>query len=98
MFEWLETPASTAALGVLALEDAGFAVSRGEGTYFLLADPRGLGIEDGAVRTAVSRLVGAGRLVGERIGRRSFYRLSDPAQAEFAAAQAAQKLPCELFE
>ncbi|WP_333617758.1 pyridoxal phosphate-dependent aminotransferase [Dietzia sp.] len=36
--------------GVLrgALEDAGFAVSRGEGTYFLLADPRGLGIEDGA--------------------------------------------------
>ena len=44
------------------------------------------GISESLVRTAVSRLVGAGRLVGERIGRRSFYRLSDPAQAEFRQA------------
>ncbi|WP_343079419.1 PaaX family transcriptional regulator C-terminal domain-containing protein [Ostreiculturibacter nitratireducens] len=44
------------------------------------------GISESLVRTAVSRLVGAGRLVGERIGRRSYYRLSDAAQAEFRAA------------
>ena len=44
------------------------------------------GISESLVRTAVSRLVGAGRLVGERIGRRSFYRLSAPAQEEFRQA------------
>jgi phenylacetic acid degradation operon negative regulatory protein len=44
------------------------------------------GISESLVRTAVSRLVGAGRLAGERIGRRSYYRLTEAAQAEFAAA------------
>lgn len=44
------------------------------------------GISESLVRTAVSRLVSAGRLVGERVGRRSYYRLSEAAQAEFRAA------------
>ncbi|MDF0600422.1 PaaX family transcriptional regulator C-terminal domain-containing protein [Psychromarinibacter sp. C21-152] len=44
------------------------------------------GISESLVRTAVSRLVGAGRLVGDRVGRRSYYRLTAAAQAEFRAA------------
>ncbi|RJE87362.1 PaaX family transcriptional regulator [Paracoccus onubensis] len=44
------------------------------------------GISESLVRTAVSRLVGAGRLVGERVGRKSFYRLSLAGQAEFRQA------------
>lgn len=44
------------------------------------------GISESLVRTAVSRLVSAGRLVGERIGRKSFYRLSREGQAEFRSA------------
>lgn len=44
------------------------------------------GLSESLVRTAVSRLVGAGRLEGERIGRSSFYRLTADAEAEFAAA------------
>lgn len=44
------------------------------------------GISESLVRTAMSRLVAAGRLRGERIGRRSFYRLSLAAQAEFRQA------------
>ncbi|WP_258597248.1 phenylacetic acid degradation operon negative regulatory protein PaaX [Mesorhizobium sp. AR07] len=43
-------------------------------------------ISETLVRTAVSRLVAAGQLSGEREGRRSFYRLAAPARAEFAAA------------
>ncbi|PII39244.1 hypothetical protein T190_08555, partial [Sinorhizobium meliloti CCBAU 01290] len=46
----------------------------------------GVGISETLVRTAVSRLVAAGQLAGEREGRRSFYRLTDAARAEFAAA------------
>ena len=46
----------------------------------------GHGISEGLVRTAVSRLVASGRLEGERIGRRSYYRLTPGARAEFAAA------------
>ncbi|WP_420333754.1 PaaX family transcriptional regulator C-terminal domain-containing protein [Roseibium sp.] len=46
----------------------------------------GQGISESLVRTAVSRLVAAGKLAGERIGRRSFYRLTDQAQAEFRSA------------
>ncbi|WP_085028286.1 phenylacetic acid degradation operon negative regulatory protein PaaX [Ensifer aridi] len=46
----------------------------------------GVGISETLVRTAVSRLVSAGQLVGEREGRRSFYRLTGTARAEFAAA------------
>lgn len=44
------------------------------------------GLSETLVRTAVSRLVAAGQLVGERVGRRSFYRLTAQAQAEFAQA------------
>lgn len=45
-----------------------------------------VGISETLVRTAVSRLVASGQLTGEREGRRSFYRLTAPARAEFAAA------------
>lgn len=44
------------------------------------------GLSETLVRTAVSRLVAAGQLVGERIGRRSFYRLTPRAKVEFAQA------------
>ncbi|MBW8318859.1 MAG: hypothetical protein K0M49_21810 [Arenimonas sp.] len=45
-----------------------------------------LGISETLVRTAVSRLVAAEQLVGERDGRRSYYRLATGARTEFAAA------------
>lgn len=45
-----------------------------------------IGISENLVRTAVSRLVAAGRLEGERAGRRSFYRLAPAARAEFLQA------------
>jgi phenylacetic acid degradation operon negative regulatory protein len=45
-----------------------------------------VGISETLVRTAVSRLVAAGQLAGRRIGRRSFYRLTAAAAAEFAQA------------
>ncbi|MEH0069253.1 PaaX family transcriptional regulator C-terminal domain-containing protein [Pannonibacter sp. Pt2-lr] len=44
------------------------------------------GINESLVRTAVSRLVAAERLTGERIGRRSYYRLAEAARAEFQQA------------
>lgn len=44
------------------------------------------GISETLVRTAVSRLVAAGRLVGDRHGRRSYYRLTEEARLEFARA------------
>lgn len=44
------------------------------------------GISESLVRTAVSRLVAAGQLDGSRVGRRSFYRLTPEARAEFAYA------------
>ena len=47
-----------------------------------------VGISENLVRTAVSRLVAAGRLEGERIGRRSYYRLAHEAHAEFTDAAA----------
>lgn len=46
----------------------------------------GAGLNEGLVRTAVSRLMAAGVLVGQREGRRSFYGLSETARAEFALA------------
>ncbi|MDO4230767.1 MAG: PaaX family transcriptional regulator C-terminal domain-containing protein [Lautropia sp.] len=46
----------------------------------------GVGISETLVRTAVSRLVSAGQLIGERIGRRSYYRLTPQARADFAEA------------
>jgi phenylacetic acid degradation operon negative regulatory protein len=45
-----------------------------------------LGINESLARTAVSRLVASGVLEGERLGRRSYYRLTEPAGADFAAA------------
>ncbi len=45
-----------------------------------------VGLSESLVRTAVSRLVAADQLVGERNGRRSFYQLTKAARAEFAAA------------
>lgn len=45
-----------------------------------------VGINESLVRTAVSRLVAASRLEGERIGRRSYYRLRSSAVAEFMQA------------
>lgn len=43
-----------------------------------------VGITETLVRTAVSRLVTGDQLKGERVGRRSYYRLAPNAQAEFA--------------
>jgi len=48
-----------------------------------------VGISETLVRTAVSRLVAAGRLEGRRAGRRSYYRLSEAARTEFDAADRA---------
>lgn len=45
-----------------------------------------VGISETLVRTAVSRLVAAGQLTGEREGRRSYYSLTEAAQTDFAAA------------
>ena len=47
-----------------------------------------VGISETRVRTAVSRLVAAGRLEGMRAGRLSYYRLTEAARGEFAAAVA----------
>ena len=45
-----------------------------------------VGVSESLVRTAVSRLVAASQLTGERIGRRSYYRLRSWAVAEFMQA------------
>jgi phenylacetic acid degradation operon negative regulatory protein len=45
-----------------------------------------LGIGEGAVRTAMSRLAADGWLVRSRVGRNSFYRLADKGRDTFAAA------------
>lgn len=45
-----------------------------------------VGISESLVRTAVSRLVAASQLTGERIGRRSYYRLQRTAAATFMEA------------
>ncbi|MFC0206855.1 PaaX family transcriptional regulator C-terminal domain-containing protein [Chelativorans intermedius] len=45
-----------------------------------------VGISETLVRTAVSRLVAAQRLRGERLGRRSYYRLDASARKEFEQA------------
>ncbi|MFZ5964231.1 PaaX family transcriptional regulator C-terminal domain-containing protein [Thalassococcus sp. BH17M4-6] len=44
------------------------------------------GLNETLVRTAVSRLVASGNLEGVRIGRKSYYRLSERARAEFREA------------
>lgn len=45
-----------------------------------------VGLSESLVRTAVSRLVSAGQLSGERKGRRSFYRLTPTAAKDFQTA------------
>lgn len=45
-----------------------------------------VGINESLVRTAVSRLVAASQLDGERVGRRSYYRLRRTAAADFQRA------------
>lgn len=52
----------------------------------LIALGRQAGLSETLVRTAVSRLVGAERLEGTRVGRVSHYRLTPGAEAEFAGA------------
>ena len=56
------------------------------------------GLSESLVRTAVSRLVGAGRLEGMRIGRKSYYRLSDAARDEFREASRLLFLPPPITE
>lgn len=46
----------------------------------------GVGINESLVRTAISRLVAAQRLRGERVGRRSYYHLDASAHQEFEQA------------
>lgn len=52
----------------------------------LIETCRLVGVSESLARTAVSRLVEAGRLRGSREGRRSFYHLTPAAEAEFDAA------------
>lgn len=55
----------------------------------------GVGIAESRVRTAVSRLVAAGRIEGTKLGRRSYYRLTPAAEQEFAQAAALIYAPAE---
>ncbi|MCB1390996.1 MAG: PaaX family transcriptional regulator [Rhodobacteraceae bacterium] len=57
-----------------------------------------VGISETLVRTAVSRLVAAGQLEGWRRGRRSFYRLTERAEAEFADASRLIYGPPEVWQ
>lgn len=79
-------PSRTGSIVVTIFGDA--IVPRGGSVWLgtLLAFFRGLGIEDGAVRTAMSRLTADGWLERRRIGRNSFYRLADQGRAAFEAA------------
>lgn len=86
----------TSLLGERPIKAASFIVT----VYGDVVEPRGgvawignlievcgdVGISATLVRTAVSRLVAAGQLIGERSGKRSFYRLTPDAQIEFASA------------
>ncbi len=55
-------------------------------TGSLIALCERVGINESLVRTAISRLVAARQLAGDRIGKRSFYRLESSAYASFMAA------------
>jgi phenylacetic acid degradation operon negative regulatory protein len=52
----------------------------------LLAFFKAIGISDGVVRTAMSRLAADGWLERHKVGRNSFYRLAEKGRATFAAA------------
>ena len=58
------------------------------GLAMLIALFRAMGVGDGVVRTACSRLARDGWLARRRAGRRSFYRLGSRGLAEFGAAEA----------
>lgn len=80
------TPSRTGSLIVTIFGDA--IVPRG-GTVWLgtLAEIlRAMGVGDGVVRTAVSRLAADGWLKREKVGRNSFYRLAGEGRATFAEA------------
>ncbi|PQV53799.1 PaaX family transcriptional regulator [Defluviimonas denitrificans] len=91
-----EEPLVTAVLKDLDVRAASFIVTiygdvvvpRGgvlwTGTLIEICDR--VGINESLVRTAVSRLVAANRLRGERVGRHSYYRLDASAQREFDQA------------
>ncbi len=53
----------------------------------ILATTEGMGIRPGVVRTAMSRLTADGWVVRTRLGRNSYYRLSDRGSATFAEAE-----------
>ncbi len=55
-------------------------------TGHLLALLEQLGVEPGLVRTSLSRLVSSGVLIRAKVGRNTFYRLSDESAAAFALA------------
>lgn len=81
-------PSRTGSLIVTIYGDA--VVPRGGSLWLgsLLEICRALGIGDGVVRTAVSRLAAEGWLERTRIGRNSYYRLAEHGRAAFAAATA----------
>ena len=81
-------PSRTGSLIVTIYGDS--VVPRGGSLWLgsLLEICRALGIGDGVVRTAVSRLAAEGWLERTRIGRHSYYRLADKGRATFAAATA----------
>lgn len=79
-------PSRTGSIIITIFGDA--IVPRGGSVWLgtLLAFFRGLGIEDGAVRTAMSRLTADDWLERRRVGRNSFYRLAARGRATFEAA------------
>jgi phenylacetic acid degradation operon negative regulatory protein len=79
-------PSRTGSIAITIFGDA--IVPRGGGVWLgtLLAFFRGIGIEDGAVRTAMSRLTSDEWLERRRVGRNSFYRLAARGRATFEAA------------
>lgn len=79
-------PSRTGSIVITIFGDA--IVPRGGSVWLgtLLAFFRELGIEDGAVRTAMSRLTADGWLERRRVGRNSFYRLAEHGRAAFEAA------------
>jgi phenylacetic acid degradation operon negative regulatory protein len=79
-------PSRTWSIVVTIFGDA--VVPRGGALWLgsLLGIFAGMGIGGGVVRTAMSRLAADGWLERSRVGRNSFYRLTDTGRASFAAA------------
>lgn len=98
-----DLPIGVPHLGITPPRAAAFIVT----VYGDIVEPRGgilwmgslidicadFGITETLVRTAVSRLVDAGQLSGERTGRRSYYRLTQAARIEFSLAAKALFAP-----